>query len=108
MNKLKLLKVFNQDKENYFKIKVLDKESEDYIKTTIELLNKLNISSNLESEPQTNSCKYKDWIGCHEFKKGDKYKLHMIFEENNIHLIVKCSIKNREELMKVVKECFEF
>ena len=108
MKKIKLSSIFNEDEENYLKINVIDNNSEDYIKTIIKILNELEISEFLQSEPEIQSAKYKDWIGTHEFLKNKKYLIHILLEESYIHLIFKCSIDNRKKLMEIIQKYCSF
>lgn len=107
--KLSITASFNDDNENYFKIGVDDPENKKYILTLIKLLNNLKIAHLLNAEPEILSAKYKEWIGRHEFFRTNKYVIHIIFTEATIHLLIKCSLKQRENVIAALKKyCFFF
>jgi len=99
--------IFNDDDENYFKIKIEDSLNENHIKNLLSLLHDLNISDNLESESEVLSAKYKDWIGRHEFFRNDDFIFHIIFENNFLHLILKCSLQNRQKFIEALHRLFD-
>lgn len=103
MTKLKLAGIFNEGEENHIKIKIEDVNSEKYIKKLIGLLNDLKISHYLNAEPEIQSTKYKRWIGGHTFYKTKDYIIHIIFGKDYLHLIVRCSLRKRKELLKFLK-----
>jgi len=103
MTKLKLTEIFNRGEENYFKIKIENENSEEYIKGLIEFLEKLGVSDHLDAEPEILSAKYKKWIGRHQFFRTKNYAIFIIFGEKNLHLVVRCSLENRKNLLKFLK-----
>lgn len=100
--KFKVNSIFNDEKENYFKIKIDDINSEKYIKMLISLINKLQISDHLEAEPEVLSSKYKNWIGRHEYFKNKDWIIHIIFSREALHLIINCNLENRKKLVKIL------
>jgi len=108
MNKLKLVTSFNDEEENYFKIKIEDISNEKYIKQLIGFLEDLKISNHLTSEPDILSTKYEKWIGRHEFFRTKDYVIHIIFSRDNLHLLVNCDLENREMFMKFLKKHCSF
>ena len=107
MTKLKLTGIFNDKEENYFKIKNININSEKYIKKLIGFLEDLKISNHLEAEPEILSAKYKEWIGRHEFFRTKEYIIHIIFTKDSLHLIIKCSLEKRKNLMKFLNKHLE-
>lgn len=106
MNKLKLVASFNDEEENYFKIEIEDPNNKKYIQRLIGFLDDLQISNHLTSEPMVLSAKYGDWIGKHEFFRTKDYVVHIIFSKDNIHLLVKCDLENRQMFTKFLnKHC---
>ena len=108
MNKLKLVGSFNDDEENYFKIKIEDINDETCIKQLIGFLEDLKISNHLTSESDILSAKYEEWIVRHEFFRTKEYIIHIIFSRDNLHLLVNCDLKKRELFMKFLKKHYSF
>ena len=106
MSKLKIVGIFNDDEENYFKIKV--EKNEIIIKTLIKILSELNISHHLDAEPEILSAKYKEWVGRHEYFRTKEYILHLLFERDHLHIIAKCDLKNRKKFIKTLKKYADF
>ncbi|MBU2639393.1 MAG: hypothetical protein KKG75_01660 [Nanoarchaeota archaeon] len=98
----KIVGIFNNKDENYFKIKIEDIKSERYLLWLIKLLGDLKISHHLDAEPQILSAKYKGWIERHEFFRKRGYVIHIIFTKEYLYLIVKCSLKKRQEFLKAL------
>ncbi|MBW2972786.1 hypothetical protein KY346_00155 [Candidatus Woesearchaeota archaeon] len=96
--------IFNDNEENYFKIKIDYSSSEKYIKNLILFLDKLEIKSHLDAEPEILSNKYSDWIGRHEFFRTEDYVIHIIFGNDSLYLIVKCSLEKRKNLIEILQK----
>ena len=100
--KPKIIEIFNNGNENYLRIKIVDKRSTKNITNLARVFSDLKIQDYLESEPEVISTKYYKWIGRHEFYKTKNFVIHILYEKNAIHLIVKCSLKDRERLIKTI------
>ncbi len=108
MEKQSITASFNDEEENYFKLGVDDLENEKYIMMLIKFLDNLKVSHYLNAEPEILSAKYKDWIGRHEFFRTDKYVIHILFSEKEMDLLVKCSLIERERMIKSLKKYYVF
>lgn len=102
--KTKIIEIFNNGNENYLKIKIIDKQSMKYIDNLAKIMAELQIQDYLESEPEVLSEKYYKWIGRHEFYKTRNYIIHILYERDAIHLIIKCSLKDRKRLIKTINK----
>lgn len=102
--KLKLTSLFNEENENYFKIKVENVSNKSYFKKLLAFVQDLQIHlHDMDLEPDRN---YKLLIGRHEFLRTKEYVLHLIFEENYLHLILKCDLEKRKDFIKILnKHC---
>ncbi|MBU2496728.1 MAG: hypothetical protein KJ767_01570 [Nanoarchaeota archaeon] len=56
----------------------------------------------LESKNKT--CNYKEFVTNHYFFKNKKYKIHLIFGERNIHLIVRTPKSRTHEMLSILKD----
>jgi len=101
-----IVDIFNHGNENYFKIKIIDSKSTKYIEKLTNMITALQDQNYLESEPEVLSTKYYKWIGRHEFYKTNKYIIYIIYEKDYLHLVVKCSLKRRQQLIKIINQFF--
>lgn len=103
-SKLALVGLSNWEDENYIRFRA-SKNNKQILKSLDLFLGELDIQSKLSCEENEETGrqirhKYKKVIGNHHFFKSKKYKLHVVFGENRIHLIIKTDLKNRKELSK--------
>jgi len=112
--KLKLVKYFNQEEENYFKFEIRHKDSPAYEKILVNFLEELGfdkpfypkISNKSEEEDFTDKT-YEQRIGFHKFLENKEFKIHAIFSENHLNVVVKCSQDNRKKFVKLLKKHFD-
>ncbi|GEM_PF-4314932 len=108
MAKLKLAAVFNNEEENYFKIKVADSRSKKYIMSLNKFLEDLGIKSYLGKQCDECSEKHKDWVGMHQFFRSMKHVVHIVWGEKFIAVLVKCAPKDRQAMVDTLEKHFDF
>jgi hypothetical protein len=106
----KVAKVFNQGEENYFKIDLSDSPN-GAVGTMAEICKELNLDNpfavRYSKQPDDLECRPKTFegrIGIHKYVENKNYKLHLIISEKFLHLVVKCSKRNRQKLQKIIGE----
>ena len=105
---MKLVSIFNNKDENYFRIKIDKVKSKKIIENLIFVLNKLKIHNYLDEEIEMLSTKYFGDLGNHQFFNDNGYIIHVIFGEKYLHLVVKCNLTRRKKLIKVLTQKFSF
>ena len=105
----KLVKIFNEDQENYFKFEIKDQNSFEDERILSQFLGELGFG-NIEFKGDNPGIKkkYKERIGLHKFVENKQVKIHIIFAEKYLHLVIKCSLKNRKVIIKLIKKYFNF
>ncbi len=104
--KLMIVGMGNWGNENFIRIKAR-KKSLEIPKLIDSFLLKLGFHSHFNEKEYcrkdnwiATAARYKDNIGIHEFFQNRKYKLHVIFDEKYLYLIIKTTLKNRNEMVK--------
>lgn len=107
--KLRLVGIGNWDNENFIRIKA-DKKSSAIPRLLDSFLIELGFKSFSEkyrygkNDNFRKKILYKYYILEHEFFENKEYKIHLIFEEKYIYIILKTSLENREKMMdKIMK-----
>ena len=112
--KPKLVNSFNKDEENYLKFEVKYIDSSAYEEVLVKFLEELGfikpfypkISNKSEEEDFTKKT-YKQRIGFHKFLENEKFKIHVIFSEDHLNLVLKCSQKNKNAFVKLLGKHFD-
>jgi hypothetical protein len=110
--KPKIIKLFNQKEENYFKFTV-DKNSFEAEDSTIQFLKELGFKrpfypkfSNKSEDEEFSKQRYKNRVGLYKFLENKSFKIHIIFSEDGINMIVRCNQANRKILNKSLEKFF--
>jgi hypothetical protein len=107
----KLIGIFNSEEENYFKLKVKYRNTFKYIVPLSEFVSSLgfeNFGRNFVYSDTNKQRAFKSVFGVHYFLKNAKYKVHMVFAEDTIHFIVKCSLFNLRKLFGALQKIADF
>ena len=109
---IKILAMSNHKNHNFFKFKIDSNEDESkttqYLDFIIELCNQLNIKQYLDLDLEIQPLDYKYWRGTHQFVENSKFKIHILFEENYVNMIVICSFENRKKLIEILRKHCNF
>ena len=107
----KLIGIFNSEEENYFKLKVRYRNTFKFIAPLSEFISSLgfeHFGRNFVYSDTNKQRAFKSAFGVHYFLKNTKYKVHMVFAEDSIHFIIKCSLLNRKKLLNALKKIADF
>lgn len=105
MNKIIISGILNDKEENYIQIKISNKNGMKHIEKLINIFDDLGIYYyQFEEDLICLFKKYKELIGTHHYLRTKDYIIHMIFAENCLHLIIKCNLNKRNELIKTLKK----
>jgi len=110
--KSKLVKVFNQGEENYFKLNIGSKSSLEFKKCLSDFLEDIGFKNPFfqkfaKEGPyslKNNPAALRDF---HKFFENETFKIHIMFSEEYLHMVVKCSKGGRQELNRFIKKHFE-
>ena len=102
MDKIKLAGIANNNRENYFKIKIEDVKDQMYVKNIMKVFDDLHVDHGLDDAHEKKN--YDFWIDTYWFVKSKDYVVHLIFSKEYLYIILTCDPKRREEFVNTLKK----